>query len=165
MRQGRAHFGNGRNKPQIHDGDNGAGDEHAAPAAGHETKIPAREMARDHRADAECPEAPDAGVALEPSLFEIRLVSCRISDTPNLLGISHRPVPLVMLNLLTPAYPVRACCCASRAAWRLRARRSAQRSTPSVERISLLRISIMVASSPRPSPCFSSVSVTPLSAA
>ena len=52
-------------------GDDDRGDEHAAPAADGEAEIPAGEIARDDRADAERPKACDPRIAAQAPLLEI----------------------------------------------------------------------------------------------
>ncbi len=47
-------------EPQIHDGDDEGRDEEAAEAPRGQAEVPAEEVARDDRADAERPERPDA---------------------------------------------------------------------------------------------------------
>ena len=45
-----------------------------------EAEIPARIVAGDHRADAERPERPHPGIALQPPRFEIFLADLGIGD-------------------------------------------------------------------------------------
>ncbi|MNX78555.1 hypothetical protein D3C86_1101530 [compost metagenome] len=53
MRQGRAHFRDRKCQPEIHDGDDDARHQHAAPAAGGKAEIPSGKMPGYDRADAE----------------------------------------------------------------------------------------------------------------
>ncbi len=71
VRHGRAHLGEREGEAEIHDGDENGGDQHAAPAAGGETEVPAGEVSGDHRADAERPQQPHAGVTLQAARLEV----------------------------------------------------------------------------------------------
>ena len=55
MRQRGAHLGDGIGEAEIHDGDDDRGDEHAAPTADREAKVPAGKISRNDCAHAERP--------------------------------------------------------------------------------------------------------------
>ena len=80
MRQRRRHFGDAEDETQIHDGDDDARHQQAAPAAGGEAEVPPGEVAGDDRADAERPQRPHARITLQPSLLEVTCVSLGIAD-------------------------------------------------------------------------------------
>ena len=96
VRQRRRHLGEAEDQAEIHDRDDDGGDEQAAPAAGADAEVPAGEVARDHRADAERPQRPDARVALaarasrsspcrRSDRSRCRRSSCQSCDSPRLL--------------------------------------------------------------------------------
>src|SRR4029077_13141587 len=68
-------------------------DEHAAPAADGEAQIPAREVARDDRGNAERPKREDAGVTPELALIEIARTRGVIGNPALVPLLSHRAGP------------------------------------------------------------------------
>src|SRR5262245_38513032 len=80
VRQGRAHFRDRIGEAEIHKGDENGTEEHAAPAADRESKVPAGEIARDDGGNAERPQIKDAGVAPELPVLEIAYVDVTIGN-------------------------------------------------------------------------------------
>ena len=89
VRHRRAHLGEREGKAEIHDGDEDGGDEHAAPAARGKAEVPPREVPRDDGADAECPQQPHAGVALQSARLEVCVVDLLIGDAARLRLLLH----------------------------------------------------------------------------
>ena len=102
MWQRRAHLGDREGQAQIHDGDDDAGHQHAAPATGGKAEIPAREMAGDHRADAQRPERPDAGIALQAALFEVAFVAGGVLHTTGTRRVGHEYPPVSAHSAVMP---------------------------------------------------------------
>ena len=80
MRQCRRHLGDAEAQAVVHDRDDDAGDQQAAEAPGVEAEVPAVEIARDDRADAERPERPEGGVTAQFAPFEIAVFRVLIGD-------------------------------------------------------------------------------------
>ncbi len=89
MRQGRAHLGDGIGQAEIHDGDDDGAEEHATPAAYGEAEVPAGEIARDDRGDAERPQIKNARVAPELAVLEIIYAGTAIGNAAFVLFLSH----------------------------------------------------------------------------
>ncbi len=96
MRKSRAHLRNGEDQAQVHDRDDGAGNQHAAPAAGREAEVPAREVPRDDRSDAKSPKRPDARIALKPARLEIRVAYLFIGNARNVRFLHDIPSDLLL---------------------------------------------------------------------
>ena len=107
VRHGRAHLGEREGQPEIHDGDENGGDQHAAPAAGGEAEVPTGEVSRDHRANAERPQEPHAGVAFEAARFEVCVVDLLIRYAARLLLHDKPPAGSRHPSTLAPGYASR----------------------------------------------------------
>ena len=89
VRQGRAHFRDRIGEAEIHKGDENGAEEHAAPAADGEAKVPAGEFARNDGGDAERPQIEDAGVAPELPVLEIAYVDVTVGNATFLSLVGH----------------------------------------------------------------------------
>ena len=87
--QCRCHLCDGEGQSEVHDRDDAGGDEHAAPPRDRKSEVPAREVARDDRADRERPERDDAGVAPQTASLEVGCVGFPVGDRP---ACASRPV-------------------------------------------------------------------------
>jgi hypothetical protein len=94
VRQRGRHLGDRVAHADVERRDDQRRDQQAAEAAGAKPEVPAGEIARDDRADAQRPERPDPGVAAQPPLLEIIGADLDVADAALLVVTCHRCLPV-----------------------------------------------------------------------
>jgi len=98
--QCRGHLGDAEAEAVVHDDDDDGGNQKTTETADAQTEVPAVEVARDDRGDAQRPERPEGGMPLQASLGEIPLSCFLVSNRPDFAAfLSQGNFPLSELPM------------------------------------------------------------------